>query len=329
MGVAWNELDNEIHYYRFPLSGISASRSREVTTAGVSRYPVLAHTGSALGMAWADDRDAPGRTEIYYALLDEDGFKLTSEVRVTSASGNPSLPSLAWTGSEFGLAWHDSRDGNPEIYFARLATDGTPAGPQVRITNDVEFSLNADLEWTGSEFGVAWTEERDGNEEIYFTRLSATGAVVGSEVRVTTDVATSDHPSLAWTGSEFGLSWADMRDSDEEIYFVRLSSTGTLVGADSRITSSTGESSLPFLMWADGVFGLTWQDQRDGNLEIYFVRLEADSTVSSYQLRLTARTVASVLPVMAWTGSEFGIFWTERVSTSEMYVYAGYVQFCE
>lgn len=47
--------------------------------------------------------------------------KLGSDLRVTSAASDSHYPSLSWTGSEFGMSWWDFRDGNYEIYFARIS----------------------------------------------------------------------------------------------------------------------------------------------------------------------------------------------------------------
>jgi len=45
-------------------------------------------------------------------------------------------PSLSWTGSEFGVSWYDDRDGNEEIYFARVSSAGAKIGSDLRVTND-------------------------------------------------------------------------------------------------------------------------------------------------------------------------------------------------
>jgi hypothetical protein len=82
--------------------------------------------------------------------------------------------------------------------------------------------LGSSLVWTGSEYGVSWFDERDGNYEIYFARLDALGNKIGSDVRVTNDPLESSGPSLVWTGSEYGVSWHDFRDGNYEIYFARL-----------------------------------------------------------------------------------------------------------
>ena len=93
--------------------------------------------------------------------------------------------------------------------------------------------------WTGSEFGVSWYDNRDGNYMIYFARIGADGAKIGSDVRVTYDSPECRSPSLTWTGSEFGVSWTDIKDDGDglcdefegtmdcnyEIYFAQIGST--------------------------------------------------------------------------------------------------------
>jgi hypothetical protein len=95
-------------------------------------------------------------------------------------------------------------------------------GGDVRVTTDASWSWDPSLVWTGSGYGVAWWDDRDGNNEIYFARLSSEGVKVGGDVRVTTDAFISREPSLVWTGSGYGVAWGDDRDGNGELYFARL-----------------------------------------------------------------------------------------------------------
>ena len=42
---------------------------------------------------------------------------------------------------------------------------------------------------------------------------------IGHDLRITNDPHLSELPSLVWTGSEYGVSWDDWRDGNDEIYF--------------------------------------------------------------------------------------------------------------
>ena len=149
-GLAWSGGQREAHYKQFArlaTDGAPIGASTAVTTSPRnSMLPSLVWNGHGYGVAWYDYRDDPAgyRDEIYFARLDAVGNKIGSDVRVTATCTSAEYPSLGWSGTEYGLAWHDYRDPTPlccsEIYFARLDPLGTHHGSQVRITNAPGFS---------------------------------------------------------------------------------------------------------------------------------------------------------------------------------------------
>ena len=253
--------------------------------------------------------------------------KLGSDLRVTFAASDSWYPFLAWTGSEFGVSWMDNRYGYSEIYFARVSSSGAKLGSDLRVTSAASYSGYPSLAWTGSEFGVSWMDDRDGNPEIYFGRISSTGTKIGADVRITNDaniwLTYYGWNSLAWTGSEFGVSWMDYRDNfDGEIYFARISSSGAKIGADVRITNATGGREYPSLVWTGSEYGVSWEDNRDGNFEIYFARISGSGTKIGADVRITNDANYSGILSLVWTGSEFGVSWMDdRDGNDEIEIY--------
>ena len=68
-----------------------------------------------------------------------------------------------------------------------------------------------------------------------------------ADVRVTSFFDASRAPSLAWTGSEYGVAWSDFRDGDGDVYFARLSSGGLKLGAERRVTDAAAV--LASMIW--------------------------------------------------------------------------------
>jgi hypothetical protein len=110
------------------------------------------------------------------------------ERRITFAPGESTDPSLAWSGSGWGIAWRDTRTGDPSVYFARLDAEGVKQGGDVLITPSGGARAPA-LVWTGGEFALVWEDDRSGNSEIYFARLDSSGNKIGGDVRLTDDPA--------------------------------------------------------------------------------------------------------------------------------------------
>jgi hypothetical protein len=62
-----------------------------------------------------------------------------------------------------------------------------------------------------------------GNEEIWFARIAANGAKLGSDVLVSNAPGNSRTPSIVWAGGKYGIAWSDDRNSvNDEIYFTPL-----------------------------------------------------------------------------------------------------------
>jgi hypothetical protein len=196
-----------------------------------------------------------------------------SDVRITTADGDSRDASLAWNGTEYGIIWADNRDGSWKIFFNRISAEGELIGSNVRITNTSGGSRDTSFVWTGTEYGVAWEDSRDGNEEIYFNRISASGGLIGSDVRISNASGGSRDASLIWTGTEYGIAWEDFRDGNWEIYFSRISAEGDLIGSHLRVTNAYGESRNASLVWTGTGYGISWEDFRGENWNIYFARM--------------------------------------------------------
>jgi hypothetical protein len=314
-GVSWRDYRDgnaEIYFVRLSSDGNTIGSDLRVTNdASYSEQPSLSWTGSEYGVCWYDERD--GSREIYFARISSAGSKIGSDLRITNDASYSMDSSLTWTGSEFGVSWGSYSGANDEIHFARISNAGSTIGSELSVTSGENGSVYPSLSWTGTEFGVSWSDYRDGNREIYFARISEAGAKIGSDLRVTRTVGWGFTPSLSWSGSEFGVSWMDDREGNFEIYFALISADGNTTGSDFRITSATGDSSYPSLSWTGSEFGVSWMDCRDGNsAEIYFARVSAAGAKIGSDLRVTSATSDSSYPSLSWAGSEFGLSWEDR-----------------
>lgn len=134
-------------------------------------------------VVWQDRRSS--HYEIYGRQLAQTGGMTTELNLVTSGATNSIAPALADNGDGLGLTWSDTRDANYEIYFARMAAGGAKLGADLRLTNDIATSAAPQIVWTGSEYGIFWHDDRSGNYDLWFQRISAAGAAPGGNVQLT------------------------------------------------------------------------------------------------------------------------------------------------
>jgi hypothetical protein len=173
----------------------------------------------------------------------------------------------------YAVAWQDERDLNPEIYMIRLDVTGAFIGVDRRMTTDPYFSGNPSIASNGAENFLFWQDDRDLNNEIYLALVCSCGSKSTPDLRLTSDLSSSESPSMAWTGSEWAVAWHDYRDGAPEIYLALVDSTGTKTSHDVRITTASGFSEDVSLVWTGSELGAAWADSRHGDWEIYFTRI--------------------------------------------------------
>jgi len=332
-GVVWQDKRDgaagQIYFAGLTSQGgrVNGSDTRVSNTSGSSGHPAIAWHGSGWGLVYADD--APGDAEIYYRPLNSSGQATGTAIRLTNANLDSDWPDVVWTGQHFAVAYDDQRAGagKHDLYFQRFDKNGTRIGGEVQVTTDPGRQSSPILKWNGTEFGLAWTDYRNaGNREVYFRRLSATGAPLGGEVRVTNDAADSAWPDLAWNDQdrEWAVVWHDTRDGNAEVYFTRLSATGQKVGSDMRLTVAGGFSGYPSIDWNGFQFGISWQDDRTSpNLpSIYFAQVSASGIKNGADFKLSNGTGVSSFTTALWNGQTFAFCWRDDrdgVTNTEIY----------
>jgi len=138
-----------------------------------------------------------------------------------------------------------------------------------------------------------------------------------ADVRMTNDPGTSftagtSTSSIASNGSFVHVVWWDNRNTDWEIYYKRSTDNGTSWSSDIRLTNVAGNSYVPTVAVSGSVVHVVWQDQRDGNREIYYKRSTDGGVTWGSDTRLTNDPATSESPSVAVSGQTIHIAWYDR-----------------
>jgi len=170
--VVWTDIRDgnlEIYCKRSPDGGVSWGIDTRLTNNTTrSERSSVAVSGSVVHVVWFDDRD--GNTEIYYKRSTDGGVSWGTDIRLTNNTAGSYSPSVAVSGLVVHVIWEDTRDGNMEIYYKRSPDEGVSWGADTRMTNNTAMSFSPSVAVSGSVVHVVWTDDRDGNAEIYYKR---------------------------------------------------------------------------------------------------------------------------------------------------------------
>jgi hypothetical protein len=249
-----------------------------VSTNGEPVSMSLTWTGSDLVLSYA--ANPTGDYEIYVLRMTAD-FVSTPATRMTAVPGTGWGTSNAWSGSEIGIAFYEDRNaGDPSIYFARLANDGTNRG-EVMLTASGFRAFGTSTIWTGNEYVVGWRDIRDGGTwDIYAQRIDASGAPIGDAIRVTDNTQLAADPTLEWTGNAIAVAYSKGPSSDDDEVFVSvLDRTGAPVAPEARLSNAAGTSrAIQLVALPNGELVAAFFDARSGALELFARKLDAQGT---------------------------------------------------
>ena len=186
-GIAYY-LDGVVHFVRIDSSGIQVGDDVLVHPSGGYGLLSMIATGNHFGIM----------IDGGLFILDSAGNTVGQRWLNTAVART----SIAWSGSEFAVAYDDHVSG---IFFVRVGTDGQLVSPPIRVT-DASGSLHFPrIVWSGAEFGLTWFDQRDGYPSVYFTRLDRTGSRLQPDLRVGdgSNWTSAASPAMVWTGTDY------------------------------------------------------------------------------------------------------------------------------
>ena len=247
------------------------------------------------------------------------------EVRLTNNNSESHTSSnnawcVASSGSVVHVVWHDYRDGNSEIYYKRSIDGGVSWSADMQLTNDPASSWNPSVTVSGSVVHVVWQDDRNGNTEIYYKRSIDEGGSWEADTRLTNNASSSVSPSVTVSGPAVHVVWFDNRDGNEEIYYKRSLDFGGSWGTDIRMTNNSAISRNPSVTASGSAAHVVWEDNREGNWEIYYKGSIDEGVNWDPDTRLTNNTANSWYPSVSSSGSDVHIVWSDdRDGNLEIY----------
>jgi hypothetical protein len=320
-----NTCDPETHVCTSePVNGLQLDEPAILLSEGpyFLGWPLMVWTGSEVGLTWRDGRDAGcadpwGTTfcaqETYFNKVTPDWTALPSDVRLSSSDALSSPTSIAWTGSEFVIAWNDRGRGLHEAYVTRVDAAGGEIGTEMQGTGWESAGYPA-LAWTGSEIAALWSGidgTRDYPESMNLTRFDPSLAEIGSVLIPDVGSWTS---TLAWTGSEFAAMWWE---SNAMLH--RFSPLGDAVG-----TPTDLETRHPYdawILWTGSEIAALWSGNlladdpcefMPGCTNVFLARIDPAGALAGEITAVSTTEYSTNLWGAAWTGSELGVGWYDE-----------------
>ena len=272
----------------------------------------LAPFADGFAVAWYDQRD--GNAEIYMRLLDGEGQPAGPERRLTTSSEDSYEASIEPFADGLAIAWYEqSGTGLQTAKLGLWSRDGTNRW----VHSFRAGTRNPVVQASAKGIFCAWVQgEADGREAVFAGWWDGSGKSQSAPSRVGPASKTTWNVNASI--DEMGVGWvvfdAEVETGASEVYIARADGPATKTY---RLTNDdSAPSKYPDLsIAAAGRAALSWQDERDGNVEVYlFTGSLTDLTgeIDTRSQRVTNTPGESSGAYLSWNADRLGLVWSDK-----------------
>ncbi len=301
--IVWQDLRNgnwDIYAQRYSTDGSKQGVNFKINDdlGNFSQItPAIATTpAGGFVVAWRDTRN--GNPDIYIQRYDNNGNTQGNNARVDDDPGTNEQkePTIATDGSgNFVVGWLDKRNSNSDIYLQLYTNDGSKLGANLKVNDDTgvepQYHPSISMNFNGA-FILVWTDERNGDDDIYGQRFDNTGTRKASNFKITDAGGTSAqfYPSVSVDGRGYEfIVWEDERTGSSDIFMQKYTDLGAKIGNNFKIQEESDKKNQKRPRIASDNSGnilIVWQDDRNGDRDIYAHRYYSNGVPAPKNLKI-------------------------------------------
>jgi len=298
--IVWSDNssgDYDIYIQKISSAGTvqwsSPTKVNSDTGSSNQKNPDIAYYNNELYITWQDERNDAG--DIFFNRINTSGTKLLgSDIKINSDTGSntQTLPHIAidTTGDAY-ISWLDNRNGSTDIYIDKINNTGIAQwGSEIKVNSNLATNISSyDIaQDNDAETHIAWTDNRNGNYDIFFQSIASSSvAVFSSDQTITTQSQSSNQESVridTTSTGDFMIGWHDDRSSDKDVYVLQTDNTGANVWSNEiRINLETSADQLlsDIAVYDNTKVIATWTDYSQGESNVWAGTLNYDGTESA------------------------------------------------
>ncbi len=260
-------------------------------------------------------------------VYESDEFLIDTSIVYVPAFFDQKFPSVAFDGTNYLVVWQGVRsDSSLDIYGTRVNQSGTvldPAG--IAISVAIDNQTTPSIAFDGINYLVVWTDQRNGDFDIYGTRVNQAGVVLDTNgIAISTAEYIQEFPSVAFDGISYLVVWTDGRNGSSDVYGARVSQVGAVLDPTGIVISTEiNNQEYPVVAFDGTNYLVAWTDYRHSPYysSIYGARVNRTGIIlDTNGIAISTSSLYQEFPCVAFDGTNYLVVWHDgRGSSFDIY----------
>jgi hypothetical protein len=268
-------MDWELRYMRSTDGGLGWSDPAHLTPQGYGAfYPALAASGGEVACFVTG---MPKHPQWQYAMApafiasSDNGLTWGQMAKITGPliRRHPQSGGIGFGSDAIHTIRSTFVEHNWEIYYARSTDGGATWVDEENLSQSSRESRLSDIAVDGTIVYAVWSEWLESLWQIVFRKSTDDGVTWEPLVQLTSSEEGALSPQLTCSGGHLWLVWTDFASGRGETYWMESTDGGESWSSETPLSTGDSLSLHPALALIGDEPFVAWQDNRDGNWEIY------------------------------------------------------------
>ncbi len=293
----------------FPQTVVSSPRYN-------ATLPTITSIGKNVHLAWqGEERDA--RRDIYYTRSTDGGHNFEIIRKITD-DGVSTEPRLINDEGTLYLFWYATA-GQKKLYYSVSSDNGLTWSAAELLTDLISYHYNSTLTVKGEKLFLVWQENSLGLFQIYYQTSADFGKHWEPKRQLTFSRRGATNPELSLYKNTLLVVWSESLKNGQTVNSAQSLDWGDTWQRNEAEELATELVFAPGVALTEQFAYLTWQDKRNGNLEIYCKILDSPPPVDI--LQLSENFTPSTSPKVAIAGQTVHVCWQDFVGNNSRIFY--------
>jgi hypothetical protein len=334
--VVWFDADDgEVYFIKDIINGDGTVtfgiRTNLSNNLGISANPRVSTSGSGVYVAWEDDIDGSGITDIFYTNSTDNGENFSTPVNLSNNEGLSQSPQIAVSDADnVYVAWQDDtiNPGIEQAVLVRVSTDsGISFGNVTTMNSPAGFGSNPRIVPYGADdLYLVWNDPNP-DYDVFFSKGTvniADGTIdFAIPINVSNNTGFSFESQLAISGSGIiYVAWLDDIDTSpfNQIYVSDSTDNGETFSLPVAISSDANVMPSPLLSILpdnqEDLFVL-WQDDNIGSGDIFIAEITNSGLTVGAPINLSSNEGSSISARMVAFEDRLYVTWKDTSSGND------------